>query len=163
MDALGIADGAVVADIGAGGGWFTIWLARRVGPNGLVYAEDVQRPMIEAIERRVQRQGLGNVRTILGSFTDPKLPPASLDAVLIVDTFHEMEDPIALLENVLPTLKPKGRLGIIDFKPEGGGPGPPIEERIGPDAVVRDATRAGWRLIRQEDFLPYQYFLIFGR
>ena len=97
MDALQIADGAVVADLGAGGGWFTIRLARRVGPNGVVYAEDIQRLMIEAIERRVQREGLRNVRTMLGTEDNPKLPAADLDAVLIVEIFHEMDDPVVLL------------------------------------------------------------------
>src|SRR6478752_4300182 len=91
MDALQIAEGSVVADLGAGGGWFTIRLARRVGAYGTVYAEDVQRLMIEAIERRVTREGLTNVRTILGEYDDPfpRLPPNTLDAVLIVDAFHE--------------------------------------------------------------------------
>src|SRR5262245_65221861 len=74
MDALGIADGTVVADLGAGGGWFTVRLARAVGPNGLVYAEDIQQQMIRAIGRRVQREGLQNVKTILGTADDPKLP-----------------------------------------------------------------------------------------
>lgn len=163
MDALGIADGAVVADLGAGGGWFTIRLARRVGPNGLVYAEDIQPQMIEAITRRVQREGLRNVRTIRGTQRDPKLPRDSLDAVLIVDAYHEMEDPVALLRNVARALKPRGRIGIIDFKKDGGGPGPPLDERVDSEAIVRDAQAAGLRLLGQEHFLPYQYFLIFGR
>jgi predicted methyltransferase len=88
MDALGIADGSVVADLGAGGGWFTIRLARRVGPNGIVYAEDIQRLMIEATERRVGREGLRNVRTRLGTAEDPDLPRNSMDAILIVDTYQ---------------------------------------------------------------------------
>jgi len=92
MDVLGIADGAVVADLGAGGGWFTIRLARRVGPNGLVYAQDIQPQMIEAINRRVQQEGLTNVRTVLGTPTDPRLP-GGLDAVLIVDAYREMDEP----------------------------------------------------------------------
>ncbi|MBI2833214.1 MAG: class I SAM-dependent methyltransferase, partial [Acidobacteria bacterium] len=119
MDALGIADGSEVADVGAGGGWFTIRLARRVGPNGLVYAEDIQRQMIEAIDRRVQREGLHNVRTILGAPDDPRLPIGRLDAILIVDAYHEIEAPLTLLGNAARSLKPKGRLGIIDFKLEG--------------------------------------------
>src|SRR5207244_1075665 len=81
---VGHADGSEVADIGAGAGWFTIQLARRVGPNGLVYAEDVQRQMIEAIRRRVSREGLQNVRAVLGTVTDPHLPNGALDAILFV-------------------------------------------------------------------------------
>ena len=97
MDALKIAEGSVVADLGAGGGWFTVRLARRVGPNGLVYAEDIQPLMIEAIKRRVQRENLTNVRTVLGTPKDSRLPHG-LDAVLIVGAYHEMEDPVTLLE-----------------------------------------------------------------
>ena len=101
MDALHIAEGTVVADLGAGGGWFTVRLARRVGPNGRVYAVDVQQLMLEAIRRRVQREGYTNVVPVLGAYTDPRLPSdARTDAVLIVDAFHEMEDPVLLLRNV---------------------------------------------------------------
>lgn len=163
MDALGIADGAIVADLGAGGGWFTIRLARRVGPNGIVYAEDIQRPMLEAITRRVQREGLNNVRTMLGTPDDPRLPAGALDAVLIVDAYHEVEDPVRLLRNVASALTATGRVGVVDFKNEGGGPGPASDERVDPAAIVRDAETAGLRLIRRETFLPYQYFLILGR
>jgi ubiquinone/menaquinone biosynthesis C-methylase UbiE len=162
MDALAIADGAAVADLGAGGGWFTVRLARRVGPNGVVYAEDIQPEMIEAIKRRVEREGLTNVRSILGTVADPRLPKAALDAVLIVDTYHEMEDPVALLRNVATALKPRGRIGIVDFTKEGGGPGPPMDERIDEDRVIRDARAAGLQLLEKESFLRYQYLLVFG-
>jgi ubiquinone/menaquinone biosynthesis C-methylase UbiE len=163
MDALGIADGSAVADLGAGGGWFTIRLARRVGPNGVVFAEDVQPEMIEAITRRVEREGLTNVKPILGAPTDPRLPEAALDAVLVVGVYHEVEDPVALLRNIARALKPRGRLGIIDFTKEGFGPGPPIEERVEPERVIKDADAAGLTLLGQERFLRYQYLLVFGR
>ena len=92
MDALGIADGAKVADIGAGAGWFTMRLARRVGPNGVVYASDVQREMLDVIRRRVAREGLRNVRLLLGEDSSLGLPsPAQLDAVLVVDDYPEVE------------------------------------------------------------------------
>jgi ubiquinone/menaquinone biosynthesis C-methylase UbiE len=162
MDALGIADGAVVADIGAGGGWFTIRLARRVGPNGRVYAEDIQPQMIESIQRRVEREGLKNVTLVRGTATDPRLPEGALDAVLIVETFSEMEDPVTLLENVAASLKPRGRIGIIEFKSDGFGPGPPLEERVPEKQVLDAAARAGLRLLHRETFLRYQYMLVFG-
>ena len=161
MDALHVAEGSVVADLGAGGGWFTIRLARRVGPNGTVYAEDIQRLMIEAIERRVQREGLTNVRTVLGEGHDPRLPDGVLDAVLIVDAFHEMEEPAVLLRNVARTLKPQGLVGIIDYRQGEGGPGPGPEERVAPNVIVETARAAGLTLAAQETFLPYQYFLLF--
>jgi ubiquinone/menaquinone biosynthesis C-methylase UbiE len=163
MDALGIADGATVADLGAGGGWFTIRLARRVGPNGIAYAEDVQPEMIEAITRRVEREGLTNVKPVLGAPTNPRLPETALDAVLIVGVYNEMEDPVALLKNVAAALKPRGRLGIVDFTQEGFGPGPPMEERVKPERIVTEAQAAGLKLMAQEDFLRYQYLLVFAR
>lgn len=162
MDAMGIADASVVADVGAGSGWFTIRLARRVGPRGVVYAQDVQPEMLDAIARRVQREGLANVRTIRGRGSDPHLPAGELDAVLVVDAYHEIDDRVTMLANIARSLKPQGRIGVVDFRLDGAGPGPLLDERVSPDVVVKDADKAGLRLIRQETFLLYQYFLIFG-
>lgn len=163
MDELGIGEGSVVADLGAGGGWFTVRLARRVGPNGKVYAEDIQREMIVAIGRRVESEGLGaRVETILGTPSDPLLR-SRVDAVLIVDAYHEMEQPVSLLRNVARSLKPQGRIGIVNFKKDGGGPGPPLDERVDPERVLRDAQAAGLRLIQRPNFLRYHYMLVFGK
>ena len=164
MDSLGIADGAKVADVGAGGGWFTVRLARRVGPTGMVYAQDVQPQMLEAIERRVAKENLHNVVTIHGTPTDPNLPADSLDAVLIVETFHEIQsgNPRVFLENVLRALKEGGRLGVVDYKRGGGGPGPD-GTRPDPAAVEAVAREAGLRLLKRESFLPFQFFLVFVR
>ena len=163
MDALGIADGAAVADLGCGAGWFTVRLARRVGPNGVVYAEDVQSEMIQATQRRVLREGLRNVRPILGTEEDPRLPAGQLDAVLIVDIYHEIANPVTLLKNVARSLKPGGHIGIIDFTRGDGGPGPAADDRVDPQVILRDAQRAGLRFLKQESFLPFQYLLIFGK
>jgi SAM-dependent methyltransferase len=163
MDALGIGDGSVVADLGAGGGWFTVRLAKRVGPNGLVYAEDIQPQMIEAIQRRVQREGLRNVETVLGAADHPSLPRAQLDAALMVETLYEVEDRQSLLTNVLSALKPGGRLGIVEYRPDGGGPGPGRDQRLPSQQVIRAAEAAGLRFVREEQFLPYQYLLVFTR
>jgi predicted methyltransferase len=165
MDALQIAEDSVVADLGAGGGWFTIRLARRVGPHGLVYAEDVQRLMIEAIERRVQREGLANVKTVLGEYDDPfpGLTANTLDAVLIVDAFHEMEHPVVLLRNVARTLNAGGLIGVIDYRQGEGGPGPDPEDRVAPGVIIEAAKAAGLKLVGEDKFLPYQYFLRFGK
>jgi ubiquinone/menaquinone biosynthesis C-methylase UbiE len=162
MDALLIGDGSTVADLGAGGGWFTVRLAHRVGPNGRVYAEDIQPQMIEAIERRVQREGLRNVTTVLGSPTDPRIPQGSLDAVLIVDAYHEIEQPVTLLRNVARALKSTGTIGIVNYQKDGGGPGPAMKERVDAEQVIRDARAAGLELRKREYFLRYQYLLIFG-
>jgi predicted methyltransferase len=162
MDALLIGEGSTVADLGAGGGWFTVRLAQRVGPNGQVYAEDIQPQMIAAIERRVQREALRNVKTVLGTPTDPGIPGRSLDAVLIVDTYHEMEQPVTLLRNLAKSLKPAGVIGIVNYKKDGGGPGPAMEERVDPEQVIRDARAAGLELRKRENFLRYEYLLTFG-
>jgi ubiquinone/menaquinone biosynthesis C-methylase UbiE len=162
MDSLGIADGSRVADIGAGGGWFTVRLARRVGPNGVVWAEDVQAEMLEATRRRADRENLKNVQTVKGTPTDPMLPAGSLDAVLIVEAYQEIKNgnPQLFLENVRAALRAGGRVGIVDYKPAGGGPGPD-GARPEPEGIVRVAELAGLRLAKRESFLPFQYFLIF--
>ena len=167
MDALKIAEGSAVAELGAAGGWFTIQLARRVEQNGVVYAEDIQPVMLEAIRRRAERENLSEiVRTIHGTPTDPKLPASSLDAVLIVDAYGEMNNPhdpsqiVMLLKNVRRSLKPQGCLGVVDFEPGGGGPGP--QERIDPEIVARSAGEAGLRLLKREAVPPFQFLLIFG-
>ena len=162
MDVLGIGDGSVVADLGAGSGWFTIRLASRVGPNGRVFAEDIQRPMIQAIKVRVESLGIKNVQTVLGTVGDPGLP-MGLDAVLICDAYHEMEQPVTLLRNVAKSLKPAGRVGIVNFTKEGGGPGPAMEERVDPARVIADAQAAGLSLRSRETFLKYQYMLVFEK
>jgi ubiquinone/menaquinone biosynthesis C-methylase UbiE len=163
MDALNIAEGSVVADLGAASGWFTIRLAKRVGPNGRVYAEDIQPQMIEVIKRRLPRENVNNVETKLGTADDPQLPVGALDAVLVVYAFHEMERPVALLRNVARALKPDGRLGIVEFTMTGGGPGPPMDERVDPERVIRAASEAGLRLIARPNMLRYQYMLVFAK
>jgi SAM-dependent methyltransferase len=164
MDALKIAEGARVADIGAGSGYFTIRLGRRVGPNGVVYAQDVQPEMLEAIKRRIGREGLQNVETVLGDqdANDPRLPLAALDAVLMVDTYQEVNEPdrVPYLQALAATLKPNGRIGIVNYKPGGGGPGP--DRRIPGEIVEAEALAAGLRVLDRAN-LPFQYLLVLGK
>jgi len=168
MDALGVAEGSRVAELGAAGGWFTLRLARRVGPNGLVYAEDIQPAMLEAIDRRMQNENLANVKTVLGTPSDPRLPEG-LDAVLIADAFQEMDVPeeptliVTLLGNVARSLKPQGRLGVVDWTPGNGGPGPAANQRVKPEAVIAAARSAGLQLVGREEYPPFVYMLVFGR
>ena len=168
MDALGIADGSIVADLGAAGGWFTLRLARRVGPNGRVYAEDIQPLMIEAIAQRMQSENLSNVTPILGTASDPRLP-SGLDAAIISDAYHEMDDPadptlvVTLLKNVARALKPQGKLGIVDWTPGNGGPGPAADQRVDPNTIIQAARAAGLQLISRDDIPPFVFLLVFGR
>jgi len=166
MDALRIAEKATVADIGAGSGFFTVRLARRVGPNGIVYAEDIQQPMLESIKRRVSREGLNNVITRLGTDTDANLPKGALDAVLVVDVYQEVEEEasrIGLLRHLADTLKPSGRIGIVNYKPGDGGPGPdPPRRRLERTLVEAEVRDAGLRVLDVAT-LPFQYLLVVGR
>ena len=162
MDALKIAEGSVVADLGAGGGWFTVRLARRVGPSGRVYAEDIQPLMIEAIKRRVQRENLRTSAPCSARPKDSRLPPG-LDAVLIVGAYHEMEDPVTLLKNAADSLKPQGRIGVVDFSPGAGGPGPEPDQRIDAETVIRGATAADLEVISRETIPPFIFMLILGK
>ena len=164
MDVLHIADGSKVADIGAGAGWFTIHLARRVGPNGIVYSQDVQREMLEAIRRRVGREGLQNVQTRLGEGSDPHLPVAGLDAIVVVDAYQEVEDRdrVTFLKNLARALKPNGLIGVVNWKPGRGGPGPTENVRVDKASVTSDVRAAQLRIV-DEETLPYQYMLVLAK
>ena len=162
MDAVHVADGSTVADIGAGAGWFTIRLAQRVGPKGMVYAQDVQGLFLGAIKRRVQREGLQNVETRQAHGNDPNLPARTLDAILMVDAYQEVDNRVVYLRNLANALKPTGRIGIVNWKPGSGGPGPDSNERVAQSVVETDAAAAGLKVIDHED-LPYQYLLVLSR
>jgi hypothetical protein len=121
--------------------------------------------MVTAISRRASAEGLVNIKPTLGKDSDPKLPTGSIDAALLVDSYHEVEevvDRITLLRNLGKSVRPGGRIGIIDFTLQGSGPGPEMDERVSPETVINEAKQAGLKLLSQETFLPYQYFLVFG-
>lgn len=158
MDILGIAPGKGVADIGAGSGWFTVRAARRAGPAGTVYAVDINPEAIHYIDRRVRRESLPNVKTILSRSDDPLLPKDSVDAVLLLKTYHEVADPVALLEHLRSALRPGARLGIIDRNGNG------TDHGVSREIVVKEAAHAGYRLLRTYDFVKpdgMDYFLVF--
>ena len=158
----------MVADLGAGGGWFTIRLARRVGPNGIVYAEDIQPQMIEAINRRDAAGRFDQRADGLGTTTDPRLP-MGLDAVLIVDAYREMDDPqspeqiLTFLKDVAKSLKPQGRLGVVDFLPGGGGPGPAAEDRVSPDTVISRGRGRRLQIPDARGGPAFSVLLVFGK
>ncbi len=159
MDILGIASGKAVADIGAGSGWFTVRAARRVGPDGTVYAVDINPEAVHYIDARARKESLANVKTILSKTDDPLLPAGSVDSVLLLKTYHEVADPIKLLENLRPALKPGARLGIIDR--EGNGTDHGVSRKV----VVEEAAKAGYRLLQTYDFVKadeMDYFLLFA-
>lgn len=158
MDVLQIKQGSRVADVGAGSGWFTVRAARRVGQNGLVYAVEINRDYLKYIEARALREKLVNIRPVLSREDNPLLPEQSLDAVLILKTYHEIAQPIRLLTHVKQSLSPNGRLGIIDRNGRGDDHG------LDRDTVVSEAEQAGFTLIEQYDFVKpdgMDYFLVF--
>ncbi len=158
MDLLGLAPGKVVADIGAGSGWFTVRAAARVAPSGAVYAEDINPQAIEYITERATREKLENVRPVLGTVDDTKLPPLSIDAVLILKTYHEFAHPIPLMEKVKLSLRPGAKIGIIDRNGDG------TDHGIMPDVVEREMAQAGFKRVGMYDFTKtdgQDYFLIF--
>src|SRR5437879_3390060 len=110
LDAIGIAKGSTVADIGAGAGYMTWRMAERTGPTGKIYANDIQPKMIELLRKNMQQRKLANYEAVLGAIDDPKLPPAAMDLVLLVDVYHEFSEPQKMLRHIRESLKPDGRL-----------------------------------------------------
>ena len=157
MDILGITTGKTVADVGAGSGWFTVRAARRVGDGGTVYAVDINPESIRYVEDRAQKEKLHNVKTILGKVDDPLLPAGVIDAVLLLKTYHEIAEPVGLLRNLRTALRPGAKVGIIDRNGNGEDHG------VGRDVVLREAAQAGYRLLKQYDFVKgdkMDYFLV---
>ena len=141
MDLLGIVPGKNVADIGAGSGWFTVRAARRVGPTGVVLAEDINPLAIEHIGKRVLTENLSNVRTVLGSADDPRLPSGSVDAVLMLKVYHEIAHPVPTMRVLQKALRPGAKVGIIDRNGNGADHG------LNQDVVVKEMGDAGYKLV----------------
>jgi ubiquinone/menaquinone biosynthesis C-methylase UbiE len=158
MDILGVTSGKTVADIGAGSGWFTVRAARRVGSAGHVYAVDINPEAIRYIDERAKKEKLANVKTILGQPDNALLPPAAIDAVLLLKTYHEVAQPVVLLKNLRASLRAEAKVGVIDRNGNGEDHG------VGKDVVIREAEQAGYKLTEQYDFVKgdkMDYFLVF--
>lgn len=158
MDILGITSGKAVADIGAGSGWFTTRAAKRVGAPGLVYAVDINSEAVGYIAARARKEHLQNVKTILSQPDNPHLPPNSVDAVLLLKTYHEVAQPVTLLQNLRAGLRAGAKVGIIDRNGNGEDHG------VNREIVIREAAQAGYKLLNQYDFVQgdrMDYFLVF--
>jgi predicted methyltransferase len=158
MEILKIKQGSNVADIGAGSGWFTVRAARRVGTSGNVYAVEINRDYLKHIEARAVKEKLSNIHTVLGKEDDPLLEPNSIDAVLILKTYHEIAQPILLLAHLREAMRPGALLGIIDKNGNGKNHG------INREVVIKEAGEAGFSLVDQYDFVKpdgMDYFLVF--
>ena len=163
LAALELKPGMTVADIGAGTGYHSWRMAQRVGPGGTVYAVDVQPEMIKLLEREMARRGVPNVKAVLGTITDPKLPSESLDLAVMVDVYHEFEYPYEMLAAILRALKPGGRLVFVEFR--GGDARVPIkalhtmtEAQVRKEASVHPLT---W--VKSVAGLPWQHVIVFRK
>lgn len=160
MTALGVAEGEIIADIGAGSGYFALRLARHVGATGHVYAVDVSPDMTRHLNERIASAKLLNISTILAKPDDPLLPQA-VNRFLIVDVWHHIANQPAYLALMKTHLKPGGQVVMIDFKKEALPVGPPVEMKIAREDLIRQMQANGFRLAKEHTFLPYQYFLVF--
>jgi SAM-dependent methyltransferase len=158
MDVLGIREGSAVADIGAGSGWFTVRAARRAGEKGAVYAVEINPDYLKHIEERAGQEKLLNIKTVLGTEDNPRLPEKSVDAVLLLKTYHEIAEPVRLLVNLRRSLRENARVGVIDRNGKGEDHG------VKREVVIEEVKRAGYALAEEHDFVKpdgMDYFLVF--
>jgi len=158
IQALALKPDAVIADIGSGTGYFSVRLAHMV-PKGRIYGVDIEPDMVKYLAERAKRDGLKNLIAVRGAPSDPLLPEKA-DLILIVDTFHHIEERDRYFRTLHGSLKPGGRIAIIDFRMDSPD-GPPKSARSTPDGIKAELNRAGYTLVQEHDFLPNQYFLIF--
>jgi ubiquinone/menaquinone biosynthesis C-methylase UbiE len=163
LDAIGIERGSTVADVGAGAGYMTVRMAQRVGPGGKVYANDLQPEMLSMLRARLQKEGISNVTLVQGAIDDPKLPPSSLDLVLMVDVYHEFSEPQKMLRGIREALKLDGRLALLEYRKE--DPWVPIrfEHKMSVAEAKMELEAEGFRLARVDGVLPRQHILIFRK
>jgi SAM-dependent methyltransferase len=161
LDDIGIVKGSTVADIGAGSGAITWRLAKRVGPTGKVYANDIQARMLELLRQNMAQRKITNFETVLGVADDPKLPPASVDLELLIDVYHEFSHPQEMLRHLRESLKPDGRLVLLEYR--GEDPAVPIrpEHKMTVAIVKAELEPEGFRLDKTIENLPRQHILIF--
>jgi predicted methyltransferase len=161
LKVIGIQPGSTVADIGAGSGYFTVRLARLVGPQGKVYANDLQAGMLSLLRRRLSVERVANVETVLGAVDDPRLPPASLDLILLVDVYHEFSAPQVMLRRMREALKPGGRLVLLEYRAE--DPRVPIrpEHKMTVAQAKLEVENEAFTLSTVHEDLPWQHILVF--
>jgi len=159
--ALGLTAGMRVADVGAGTGYFEKLLADAVGPSGVVYAVEPEPKLLAHLRARAEREGTRNVVPVLGSLDDPRLPPGGVDVVLIVDTYHHIDDRRTYVKRLQQVLAPGGRVAIVDWEKRELPVGPSLDHKLAREQVVDEMEASGYRLVAEPDVLPYQYVLLF--
>lgn len=163
LDAIKLEKGSTVADVGAGSGYMTVKMAKRVGPTGKVYANDIQPEMLALLRQRLAKEKITNIETVLGSVDDPKLPAGILDLILMVDVYHEFSEPQKMLHRMREALKPGGRLVLLEYRKE--DPSVPIrfDHKMTIAEAKMEVEAEGYKLTRVDPVLPRQHILIFTR
>jgi len=161
LDALRIPEGATVADVGAGVGYFTWRLAQRVGPRGKVIAIEIQQKMLDLMAAELEKRGISNVEMVLGGARDPRLPAGVVDLALLVDVYHEFAEPEVMMAHIRRSLKPDGRLVLIEYRKE--DPTIPILplHKMSTEEVRLEIEPLGFEFHQALEFLPAQHILIF--
>jgi ubiquinone/menaquinone biosynthesis C-methylase UbiE len=163
MEALKIQPGDVIADVGAGSGYFTFRLSERVGPKGKVYANDIQQEMLDIIAKRMKDKGVKNIEVVLGTESDPKLPAGAVDLILLVDVYHEFEYPYEMTQAMVRALKPGGRLVFVEYRLE--DPEVPIKlvHKMTEKQVRKEMEPHALRWVKTSEVLPRQHVIIFEK
>lgn len=161
LSALRLRKGEAVADIGAGSGYFSVLFAREVGKEGKVLAVDIEPGMLAFIEKRAKEGRLDHLQALRAQPDDPQLPPSSVDTLFICNTAHHIENRPAYYKRLRESMKPEGRLVIVDFQKGESPVGPPPAMKIAREEMVKEVEGAGYQLFGEYYFLPYQYFLVF--
>jgi SAM-dependent methyltransferase len=165
MQTLAFRPGERVADIGAGSGYFTFQVARAVGPTGSVQALDIAPEMLEYLDLRIKARRATNVSLRLVARDDPRLPPGTLDTILMIDTIHYVKDRSTYAKKLVPALAPGGRLVVIDYVPRSMSErpwGPPPEQQFPREQLDREMAAGGFKVLAAYDFLPEQFFVVYG-
>lgn len=161
IEFLGLRGGETVADIGAGTGYFSLRLARAVGPSGRVLAVDIDPEMLEFVAERARRKGLSQVETVQAGEDDPRLPEGAVDLILTVNTWHHIDDRVDYMRGLASSLAPDGRVVIVDFRKGDLPVGPPDHHKISAEDLIEEARRAGFELAGALPDLQHQYVMEF--
>ncbi len=163
LAALNVKAGMTVCDLGCGNGFYTLKLAELVGPDGKVLAVDIQKPMLDMLRRSMAREKVTNIEPILATPIDPKLPEGKLDLVLMVDVYHEISNPEEVLAAVRKSLKPAGRLVLVEFRLEDDTVPIKLLHRMSKAQILKELTPNGFKLVEEFDRLPWQHMMFFSR
>ncbi|MFO0940688.1 MAG: methyltransferase domain-containing protein [Pirellulales bacterium] len=160
---LGLKPGMVVCDLGCGNGYYTIEMAKRVAPTGKIFAVDIQPEMLHLLELRLEEKEVKNVELVLGGLVDPRMPDDSIDLLLMVDVYHEFSHPVLMLQALRKSLKPEGRIALVEFRAEDRNVPIRPEHKMSKKQILKEYKANGFKLVEEYDKLPWQHLMFFQR